>query len=379
MKEDTKAGTSTNRQQTRELPVAERERPKIAETLDAHHGEHHVIVLQDFPDPDAISSAYAHKLISAKFGIEVDIIYTGRISHQQNLALVRLLGIELTQFDEDLDLSGYNGSVFVDGQGTTSEEIVQALEAAGVPPLIIVDHHEKQDRLEPEFSDIRRTGAAATIYAEYLMQGLLELNKSRREHSLAATALIHGIMTDTNGFIQAGPEDFQAVAFLSQYRDADVLTQIITQSRSKQVMEIIRQALGGRVIVESFSIAGIGYVRSEDRDAIPQAADFLLTEENVHTAIVYGILTGDDQRELLIGSLRTSKLTLDPDGFIKEVFGKDELDHYFGGGKMLAGGFGIPVGFLSGSNVDDYRDLKWQVYDQQVKQKIFAKIGIEPD
>ncbi|HEX9925473.1 MAG TPA: bifunctional oligoribonuclease/PAP phosphatase NrnA [Anaerolineae bacterium] len=379
MKEDTKAGNSTNRQQTRELPVAGTERPKIAETLDAHRGEHHVIVLQDFPDPDAISSAYAHKLISAKFDIDVDIIYTGRISHQQNIALVRLLGIELTHFDEDLDLSGYNGSIFVDGQGTTSEEIVQALAAAGAPPLIIVDHHEKQDRLEPEFSDIRRTGAAATIYTEYLMQGLLELNKSRREHSLAATALIHGIMTDTNGFIQAGPEDFQAVAFLSQYRDADVLTQIVTQSRSKQVMEIIRQALGGRIIVESFSIAGIGYVRSEDRDAIPQAADFLLTEENVHTAIVYGILTGDDQRELLIGSLRTSKLTLDPDGFLKEVFGKDELDHYFGGGKMLAGGFGIPVGFLSGGNVEDYRDLKWQVYDQQVKQKIFAKIGIEPD
>jgi nanoRNase/pAp phosphatase (c-di-AMP/oligoRNAs hydrolase) len=379
MKEDTKASNSTNRQQTRELSVAGTERPKIAETLDAHRGEHHVIVLQDFPDPDAISSAYAHKLISAKFEIDVDIIYTGRISHQQNLALVRLLGVELTHFDEDLDLFGYNGSVFVDGQGTTSEEIVQALEAAGAPPLIIVDHHEKQDRLEPEFSDIRRTGATATIYTEYLMQGLLELNKSRREHSLAATALIHGIMTDTNGFIQAGPEDFQAVAFLSQYRDADVLTQIITQSRSKQVMEIIRQALGGRIIVESFSIAGIGYVRSEDRDAIPQAADFLLTEENVHTAIVYGILTGDDQRELLIGSLRTSKLTLDPDGFLKEVFGKDELDHYFGGGKMLAGGFGIPVGFLSGGNVEDYRDLKWQVYDQQVKQKIFAKIGIEPD
>jgi nanoRNase/pAp phosphatase (c-di-AMP/oligoRNAs hydrolase) len=379
MKEDTKASNSTNRQQTRELSVAGTERPKIAETLDAHRGEHHVIVLQDFPDPDAISSAYVHKLISAKFEIDVDIIYTGRISHQQNLALVRLLGVELTHFDEDLDLFGYNGSVFVDGQGTTSEEIVQALEAAGAPPLIIVDHHEKQDRLEPEFSDIRRTGATATIYTEYLMQGLLELNKSRREHSLAATALIHGIMTDTNGFIQAGPEDFQAVAFLSQYRDADVLTQIVTQSRSKQVMEIIRQALGGRIIVESFSIAGIGYVRSEDRDAIPQAADFLLTEENVHTAIVYGILTGDDQRELLIGSLRTSKLTLDPDGFLKEVFGKDELDHYFGGGKMLAGGFGIPVGFLSGGNVEDYRDLKWQVYDQQVKQKIFAKIGIEPD
>jgi hypothetical protein len=46
---------------------------------------------------------------------------------------------------------------------------------------------------------------------------------------------------------------------------------------------------------------------------------------------------------------------------------------------MLAGGFEIPVGFLSDGGADEtYRDLKWQVYDQQIKQKIFAKIGVEP-
>lgn len=361
-------------------PTTDRTRPKIAETLEAHRGERHVVVLQDFPDPDAISSAYAHRLISAEFEIEVDTIYSGKISHQQNIALVRLLGINLTHYDESLDLGQYNGAVFVDNQGTTSEEIVQALEAAGVPPLIVVDHHEPQERLEPEFSDIRRTGAAATIYTEYLKQGLVELNKTRKEHRMAATALMHGIITDTGNFIEANAEDFEAAAFLSQFRDAELLGQIMSQARSKQVMEVIRQALGGRVILENFSIAGIGYLRAEDRDAIPQATDFLLTEENVHTAIVYGIVAGDDQAEILVGSLRTSKITLDPDSFVKEVFGKDELtDRYFGGGKMLAGGFEIPIGFLAGAANEEYRDLKWQVFDKQIKQKIFAKIGVKQD
>jgi hypothetical protein len=32
--------------------------------LEQHRGERHVIVLQDFPDPDAISSAYAHQLLA---------------------------------------------------------------------------------------------------------------------------------------------------------------------------------------------------------------------------------------------------------------------------------------------------------------------------
>ena len=129
--------------------------------------------------------------------------------------------------------------------------------------------------------------------------------------------------------------------------------------------------------MENFSLAGIGYLRAEDRDAIPQAADFLLTEENVHTAIVYGIVTGEDWEETLVGSLRTSKLTMDPDEFIKEVFGKDATGHYFGGGKLSAGGFEVPIGFLAGGLGDEYEDLKWQAYDTQIKQRVFAKIGIE--
>lgn len=145
-------------------------------------GERHLVVLQAFPDPDAISCGFAHQLISAEFDIEVGIVYSGKISHQQNIALVRLLDINLIHYGQSPDLQQYDGAVFVDNQGTTSEEIVQALEAAGVPALIVVDHHELQDCLEAEFSDIRRTDAAATIYAEYLKQGLVEMNKSRQEH-----------------------------------------------------------------------------------------------------------------------------------------------------------------------------------------------------
>jgi nanoRNase/pAp phosphatase (c-di-AMP/oligoRNAs hydrolase) len=350
----------------------------IARVLAVHRGQRHVIVLQDFPDPDAISSAFAHRLISAAFNIETDILYNGRISHQQNLALVKLLGIDLIRYEPSLQLGQYAGAVFVDNQGTTCLEITQALEAAKVPPLIVVDHHELQERLKPEFSDLRHIGATATIYAEYLERGLVELDKSRKEHVLVATALMHGIITDTAGFIHAGPEDFHAASYLSRFRDSDLLQQIMSQSRSKQVMEIILRALGDRVIVESFSIAGVGYLRAEDRDAIPQVADFLLTEANVHTAIVYGIVMNHEHEERLIGSLRTAQITLDPNEFIRETFGKDAAGHYFGGGKPLAGGFEIPVGFLSGGPNETFRGLKWQVFDNQIKQKIFAKIGVEP-
>src|SRR6476646_6154137 len=78
--------------------------PTLAQLLPAHRGERHAVVLHDFPDPDAISSAFAHRLISSNFGIETDILYNGRISHLQNLALVRLLGIDLVRFSPGLNL-----------------------------------------------------------------------------------------------------------------------------------------------------------------------------------------------------------------------------------------------------------------------------------
>lgn len=349
---------------------------QLAQVLEAHRGERHVVVLQDYPDPDAISAAYAHQIISSEFGINVDTIYSGRISHQQNIALVKLLGIELIHYENTMDLSQYDGAVFVDNQGTTAKGITEALEAANVPALIVVDHHEAQNRVEAEFEDIRRVGAAATIYAEYLENGLVEMQRSRREHVVAATALMHGIITDTNNFIRATPVDLYAAAFLKNFVDSDLLEQILSQARTKQTMENIRRALENRVTLENYSIAGIGYLRAADRDSVPQAADFLLTEENIHTAIVYGILR-DGDGEVLLGSMRTSKITLDPDEFIKEVLGKDAAGNYFGGGKMSAGGFEIPIGFLAGGKQDEYQQLKWQVYDRQIKQKLFARIGVE--
>ena len=99
----------------------------------------------------------------------------------------------------------------------------------------------------------------------------------------------------------------------------------------------------------------------------------------MHTAIVYGIVRGKDQEEFLVGSLRTTKITLDPDEFIKEVFGKDSQGQYFGGGKHTAGGFQMSIGFLSGGEGQEYQKVKWQAYDTKIKERIFSKIGYDQE
>lgn len=351
----------------------------LAALLERHRGEKHVIVLQEYPDPDAISSALAHRLISRQFEIEADIAHEGRVSHQENLALVRLMEVELIRLREGFDPSLYDGAVFLDNQGTTAKDIVAQLEGEGVPILAMIDHHEPQDMLQPGFSDVQRIGATASIYGSYFRDGILDLDPEEDEHVKVATALMHGILSDTDNFLRATERDFLAAAHLSKYLDVGLLAQIMSQARSRQTMEVIERALQDRRVLDGVSLVGIGYLRAEDRDAIPQAADFLLSEENVQTSIVFGIVQEDEDQETMVGSMRTSKLTVDPDKFIKEVFGQADDGSYFGGGKRTAGAFEIPIEFLAGDADEEYEEMKWQVYETQVRTRLFDRLGIHEE
>ena len=364
-----------------------RAREQRAETfgkfLESHRGDSQLVILQDFPDPDALSSAWAYKIIAEQYDIQCEILYAGTLSHQENIALVKLTSLPIQRWacqspkSKEKDLSSYQGCVLIDNQGTTSQ-LVPILQAARIPIAVIIDHHSLQEGIEAEFKDVRpNTRATATIMTQYLQAGLLEFDNSDSEHVNCATALMHGLRSDTNYLRQAQEEDFLAAAYLSRFYDSQLLNTVLQSSRSKQVMDVIESALKNRGVYNNVTIAGVGFLRYENRDAIPQAADFLVTEDNVHTAVVYGIVHDEDEDlELVVGSLRTTKLTLDPDEFIKEAFGQDTQGRFFGGGRSLAGGFEIPMGFLSGLNENsDFAKLKWSVYDTQIKQKLLRLVN----
>ncbi|MEB3292975.1 MAG: bifunctional oligoribonuclease/PAP phosphatase NrnA [Synechococcales bacterium] len=356
---------------------------QFRKTLERHRGERQIIILQDFPDPDALSSAWTYRLIAQKHEIATDIVYAGTLSHQENIALVKLTGIPIQRWTvqslKSKDLSLYKGCVLIDNQGTTSQ-LMPPLQEAGIPITVIIDHHHMQDDMRAEFTDIRtHTRATATILTQYIQAGLLKLDSNINEHVKCATALMHGLRSDTNRLMQAQEEDFLAAAYLSRFYDAQMLNAILQSSRSRQVMDVIERSLKNRIVQNNFSIAGVGYLRYDDRDAIPQAADFLVTEDNVHTALVYGIVHDeDDEVEMVVGSLRTNKITLDPDEFLKEAFGHDSHGRFFGGGRSQAGGFEIRIGFLSGfTENSEYAQMKWRIYDSQVKQKLLRLINPE--
>ena len=97
------------------------------QTLERHRGDRHLLILQDFPDPDALSSAWAYKLIAQQFEIQSDLVYAGTLSHQENIALVKLTGLPVQRCAcqspkaKAKDLSPYQGCVLIDNQGTTSQ------------------------------------------------------------------------------------------------------------------------------------------------------------------------------------------------------------------------------------------------------------------
>ena len=363
--------------------LMEQKTKELQQVLSAHRGDRQLVVLQDFPDPDALSSAWAYKLIAQEYGIRCDIVYAGTLSHQENVALVKLTGLPVKRWPlqsaREKDMSIYQGCVFIDNQGTTTQ-LLSVIQSAKLPIVAVIDHHTAQEEIEAEFTDLRtQTRATATILTQYLRAGLVPMDNSDGEHVKCATALMHGLRSDTNHLMQAQEEDFLAAGYLSRFYDSQLLSAVLQASRSKRVMEVIERSLRNRVLQNSFSIAGVGYLRYDDRDAIPQAADFLVTEENVHTAVVYGIVHDEDaELEVVIGSLRTDKLTLDPDEFIKEAFGQDAQGRFFGGGRAMAGGFEIPMGFLSGFNENsEYTKAKWDVFDAQIKQKLVRLVDPE--
>jgi nanoRNase/pAp phosphatase (c-di-AMP/oligoRNAs hydrolase) len=338
------------------------------------------VAIQDFPDPDAISSALAYREIARSFEIDADILYEGPISHPENLALVNLLEIDVSAFKEGMPLDEYDAAVFVDNQGSTTR-LTGRLQNAGVPTLAVIDHHDPQELLDPVFADIRPVGAAATIMTEYLESGVFfAMDGTNPVHQQLATALMHGLHSETNGFVRAGRAEYLAAGYLSGFVDDALLEKVLCVKKSRGAMDVIEIALARRIIRGGLSVAGVGYVRWSDRDTIPQAADFLLTEENVHTAIVYGLMTGEDGREAISGSLRTSSATMGVDGYLKKALGRDLRGRPFGGGRMRAGGFEIDLGFLAaGGDEPEERESKWTLFDRQIRRRLFAAAGLESD
>jgi len=338
-------------------------------------GQKMLVVIKGPPDPDSIASAWAHCFIAQYFNIETQIIHFMPISHSENKALVKALRINMVQYKKDVDLSYFNCYALVDtpiaGLKSEHDPSMPKIDLPQDMPLFsLVDHHKKTGKVHGNFIDIRENaGATSSIYAEYLQYGTYTLSANSPSDMELATALQHGIRTDTDNFFLAREIDWEAAAYLSRFADRDLVRQISSSSLTANTMDILQHALETKEIKDNYILAGVGYVRETDRDGIALAADYLVRREGIDTAIVFGII-GD---QYIHGSLRTRSNTLDPDSFLKDVFDidKDTGQHY-GGGRFDKGGFQIPLRIFS--DCDD-KNLLWELVSKIIKSKIIKRLG----
>ncbi len=350
----------------KELKNLEPKTDGFIKAIEKARGKKMLICIKGYPDPDNIASALTLDWFARQLDVNAKIIYFDDISHHENRALVKKMDIDLEQASSDFDTSEYNYFAINDSQAID----LPIKLPAKCELLIFVDHHKALGTVESHFIDIRETaGSTSAIYAEYLQKSGIDFLGNSDEETKIATALMHGIRSDTDDYVNASSLDYKASQFLAPFVDRDLLSLISKQAISAKTMDLTQVALQHKDIRETYLFSGVGYVREEDRDGIGQCADYLLHREGIETVIVYGIVGS-----YVDGSLRTKSHTLDPDKWLKDVFGKKEDGSWFGGGRKDKGGFQIPLGVFSRCRD---RELLWILIKKTIDELFYEKIGID--
>jgi nanoRNase/pAp phosphatase (c-di-AMP/oligoRNAs hydrolase) len=352
----------------RRLPLPQQDRARgFAEALQQARGKHVLVALRGHPDPDGIASALAQAHIAQRLGVaKTTIGYCHELSHRENRALVKLLNVELKKMKTMADVDKVDFLAFVDAHDSDPD----LSGADGMEVLTIVDHHRAHAPPKARFVDMRNdVGATATIFVEYL-QELCPLSPDNDDDRRVATALMHGLATDTDDFSLARATDFRAAAQLADICDRDLLQDLSRRLIAPSAMDVIARALAALVVRRNFAMAGVGFVAESERDTIAQAADFLIRREDIDTVVVYGIV-GD---RFIEGSLRTHSPSVDPGVWLEQAFGHDERGRAYGGGRRDKGGFRIPIGFL-GRATD--RAQLWSLVEHAARQALLKQLGEE--
>lgn len=197
-----------------------------------------VILSHDNPDPDAIASGWAlYDLIERKLKRRPRLVAGGALVRAENIRLVELLAPPLELVDH-LEVEAGSGGVYVDCH---PESVSHLLEADGLEPVAVLDHHVYAGRRRPKvpFKDLRpKVAAAATIATFYLKEQKLEPSAD------LATALIYAMRSDTRSAqAQLSRADKRAFSWLTPLCDLQKLTDIENAPLPKSYFEDLLLAL----------------------------------------------------------------------------------------------------------------------------------------
>ncbi|MDR2095085.1 MAG: DHH family phosphoesterase [Treponema sp.] len=157
--------------------------------LESQNSPSVLIQPHDFPDHDAIASAFALFLLLERFGIKTALFYRGEIRSHSIRTMIEKLHIPIEEAGDKLPSGmGHLPCIVIDGNpvNTNAYPLTDNLFA-------VVDHHPAKKAPDCPFLDVRTDyGSCSSIIASYWAEMRLLPEKD------AATALLIGIEVDTD-------------------------------------------------------------------------------------------------------------------------------------------------------------------------------------
>lgn len=246
---------------------------KFLRLLDKY--EEVTVLMHPNPDPDSMASAIAVSRMCSKVNTSCEIIYSGKIQHQENRAFEAVLDIEFISISEYADIDCPN-IILVDHPRPRGFDSCES-----ISPIAVIDHHP-EDPSEADYIDKRNDlGSCSTILTEYASDmGILD-------DAQLATALAYGIISDTNNLTSGiSKKDVKAMLHLTDNINLSKLQRISSPDIDKEVVEAKADAIKQREERGIYCVSDIGDLDNED--SIPQAADELINIESIKSVVVLG-------------------------------------------------------------------------------------------
>jgi nanoRNase/pAp phosphatase (c-di-AMP/oligoRNAs hydrolase) len=306
------------------------------------------IYIPGSPDPDAIASAFAIKIILKHHAVEADIFTEKGLSLHQNIAFTKRLRIPL-KIGKEINIDKYQAYIVPDYQNNWVENIGDK-----IPCAAHIDHHRAAEApVKAEFSLIS-TEAGSTSTLVTLIIKNLNLDLEEKEITAIATALTFGIQTDTDKYDNITDLDFEALSYLSEHVDRDLLQGINSTPLYPQTAELYDRAIENEYIYKDWAFYGLGYIDAKHRDSIAVTADQVLKSAEHKVVAVFAVIEDHKKQETYLDvSLRTKDSKVDLNRIIKNITPN-------GGGRKYKGAYQVKLNYLK--NAPD-KDLLWQVVD----------------
>jgi len=317
-------------------------------------GANHIYIqTHNFPDPDAIASAYGIQQLLKYKNIESTICYSGTIDRSSTNKMISQLGIEIVNMDDICTINSKDMIILVDGQKGNANII----NIPGVE-IICIDHHKtyKKEKTNYLFSDIRpEVGACASIIADYFYENKIEISKN------LATAFMFAIKVDTAN-MSRGVSDLDLEMFYKLYKlcDRDFIKSLEMNTIQFDDLHAYVNAISSIKVYRNISFANTGAECPEP--LIATISDFMLALDEVNLSVVYS-----EKKDGIRLSIRSTKRY--DAGLITN---KALLGIGNGGGhELMAGGFvppqqGIDTNTLISDLEKRFIDTVYELYGAQL-------------